>query len=920
MFTNKSQDEGDIMWNCLDSFMAGGFAQGNQVTLRSAVSTTAPGPANHMETLLEELGRGFEQSNAFVRFLSSLVEPIDTESTLHDRLPFPETLGASSRMPGVEPYVDFVFGVVFSRSAKELSDPQQLRMVRLSCLEFALTCLETFNEDLILIGNETSVPVDSIIGASDLATYVRLHPFGRVMEWMLDGSVVQALFDTIHEDSTEMGKSAPDSPLILSVIRAVDVVLKVLNLQDTYLDVVRPIIWQHSGQRRLTTSNSSYTSFDEGIVQHLELVVDLGRCCGLGHPALTLGCLKLLETISTSQRIVTAWNPAPGRQSHRNKAIVVLEKDGAAEAVSASFIAEMITPLDLGLEADAPNYMIKIYILDFLFECLQASPNQPSIAHQLLGFHCDINALSAPAEAAFDSRTSLYHNIIKILLETPFGDAASMRRWLVMLKFKAMRVFHALWKSPLSATLVLNDLRENEFMFHLLLREITLQPALPWDGGVMGDPEFLGTNGSLGFVEFLSMRSMALEYYSVELCSVAQSRLPHLKRRIFDALSGRVVGELNELHATPTIFDMFDFLVIDITWNQAPPDFNFFKDLDLRSCLQQEPSLTLNYNIERVRQLILLKRGENRLSGQLVTREQEAEMHREEQDLVAYLILLNRYRLLEAKRLEVLKAWANLLLVMFESNEFDSAARVSFSLQAVQAILPSLETYGSENPNEAFELAKLAKVLIFKLDTSQKTNGELNGQFGGNLVSDKLSQLFQICLYAIGKWASNSELRATYYSICYRYVTGIVDKSQDFLPGRQKAIKSIQLRGEKLLSVITDDATGGDPLCQPSALILLGAMVSLSTHEDDALIVESLSNVNAFAILVDSLKTVMTDGLNIIQSGDKARQSSLDAKLALLLLLCQTRNGAKYILQANIFRVVEISGLFSTDPELQIGR
>lgn len=38
----------------------------------------------------------------------------------------------------------------------------------------------------------------------------------------------------------------------------------------------------------------------------------------------------------------------------------------------------------------------------------------------------------------------------------------------------------------------------------------------------------------------------------------------------------------------------------------------------------------------------------------------------------------------------------------------------------------------------------------------------------------------------------------------------------------------------------------------------------------------------------------------------------------LLLQLCQTGQGAKYVLHANIFRVVEQSKLFQADPELQV--
>ena len=922
LLSGKSQEEGFVMWNCLDGFMTGGYSQQAHASHRSAAGAALPPPSQYMESLSQELSRGFEQANAFVQFLLSLIAPLstDAETVLHDSLPFPETLGSAVRIPGIEPYVDFVLGEVFSSKPEEAHDVQQLRVLRLSCLEFVLTCLETFNEDLILIGNETNIAVDAAIPASDLATYVRLHPFARVMEWMFDPDVVQAIFDTVHQDSSELGSASPDSPLILGIIRAVEVISKVLDLQDTYLDLVRQVVRAQPVQRGRPIGHSVYASFEEGIMNHLDLIVDLGRCCNLGHPALTLGCLKLLEKISTSSRIVSAWNPSSGRQSHRNKAIVALEKNNAAAAIAGSFVSDLLSTLDLSREAEAPNFLIKIYILEFLHACLRASPNQPTIAHLLLGFQCAIGSLSAAPGGAFESRSSLFHNLLRVLLEAPFGDdAGGMRHWLITLKCKAMRVLQALWSSPLSSALVLGELRENEFLFHLLLREVTLEPELAWDGASMENPQFLGAEGAMALIEYLELRAMELEYLGMELCSVSQNRLPHLKRRIFDALNGRVVGDDGEPISTPTIFGLYDFLFTDDQWENPVPTFTFFKDLDLRICLQDDATSTPMYNMDLVREILQLKRAEVSNPGVVVTKEQDAAVKEEEANLNDYLILSNRQRQLEANRLKVLRSWSNLLLVMSESDESDGAARAAFLLQGLQIVLPNLEAYGAGDAPEAYELARLAKVLLFKLDLSPAGEEAAGDRALGDLMSEKLFQLFQISLYAIVRWAGNPELRAVYYSICYRYVTGIVDEGRGFLPGRQKTIKAIQLNGERLLNVICDDAYGGDVACQTAALILLGALVKLGHHEDDTQVVDTLNRLNFIGVLVDSLKTVMQEGLETIESGSAEQRQHQDAKLALLLQLCQTRGGAAYVLHANLFRAIELSGLFSADPELQIG-
>ncbi len=189
----------------------------------------------------------------------------------------------------------------------------------------------------------------------------------------------------------------------------------------------------------------------------------------------------------------------------------------------------------------------------------------------------------------------------------------------------------------------------------------------------------------------------------------------------------------------------------------------------------------------------------------------------------------------------------------------------------------------------------------------------------GSLVSEKLFQLFQICLHAIGRWVGNADLRATYYTICYRYVTGIVDGDQDFLPGRQRAMKAIQSCGERLLNVVCDDAYRSEPKCQMPALVLLAGLVNLGHHEGDPGIVEMLNRLNFIGVLVDSLRTLMQEKLEIIQTSNVQHQQYQDAKLALLLQLCRTKDGAKYALQANLFRSVELSGVFSADPELQLG-
>lgn len=914
LLTHKSQEEGQIMWTCLETWMSGGYVVFPPGHHRPPLNP----PEDIQQRIGDELCSTPEEGVAFIQFLTSLVTPSEESSHLNDSLPFPETLGAAFRMPGIELYADLVLGTLSSSKINEATDAHQARLLRLSCLEFALVCLTTFNEDLIIFANETNLQLDAAIGATDLATYVRLHPFARVMEWMFNDRTIAALFKIIHVEPTEVGNAPPDSPVILGILRSVEVILKVLDLQATYLDLVRPLVKMQSSHRRPPVANAAYASFEDGLAGHLSLVADLGNYCGIGHPDLALACLKLLERMSSAPKITSAWTLTSGRQTQRNRAIIAMEANGDDEAIARSLASELTAPFDFGREADSPNYMIKVYILDFLYSCLAAMPNRPTIAHLLLGFQCGVESLNLDANGAFANRTSLFHGLMRLLLETPAGDAQGMRQWLITLKCRSMRVLRMLWSSPLTAPFVIDEMRDNEVLFHLLLRDVVIQPALPWEGEDINQPHFPLTEGAATLTDFLALRSMTLEYIAMELCSISQSRLPSVKRRIFEALNGRINGDNEEPIVIPTVFDLYDFLLPDGLWENPEPALQFYSGLDLSICIELDPDGVQIYNVERAKEILHLKCSEKRHDGVVLTAQDFSAIENEEAMIIEHLISSNRQNQIAARSLLVLKAWTSLLLVMVESNDFKGTARTSFLLQTLQAILPALELYAYDRPAEAAELAGLGRVLLFKLDlASDPSPLDNESQKIGSLVSEKLYQLFQISLQAIGKGtATRPELRAVYYAICYRYLTGMVDDGA-LMSARPKTLSAIQTYGERLIDAICEDALRGEAEGRTAALVLFSALITFSRQEKSPRLLAMISEGNFVGVLVDSLRDILREWTEIIRSGDEAGETLMAAKLALLLQLAQTRTGATAILHANLLRHVEMSGLYAADPELQ---
>ncbi|KAI8634757.1 nucleoporin Nup186/Nup192/Nup205 [Xylariaceae sp. FL1651] len=923
LMARKSLAQNHAMWQFVESCFTGYFISPAVSARTQSPSAVLPPPSFYMEALFQEMSPNFDETSSFIQFLTVLTSLPDGSGPLNDVLPYPEDLGASTRTrPGIEPYIDFILGHIFSMRVPEGREITQQRVLRYYCLDFALSCICTFNEDLIVFGNESNISVDSAIQTKDLETYVSLHPFARVMEWMYDSKFMKGVLDTIHQNSSDIGKAAPDSPLILSVLRAVELLSKVLDLQATYTDLVRPIVKpQNRAQSRSSytpTSNGAFASIEDGIMTSLTLVSDLGGYCGIGQPDLTLASLKLLEKISTSPRVVSAWQSEPG-QTHRNKAIVALEEHGDAQAIAGAFTAELTTPLDFLREVDSPEYQIKVYILDFLYSCLKANPDRPTIAHLLLGFRCSASTIEIGPGSAFDQRSALFHSLLPVIVEVPSrNDEGSMLQWLVGLKYKVMRILKLLWSSPLSAVIVLDELRENDFLFHILLQGLVTQHSYIWDGQEASGPDFLTTPAAQGFVDHLSIRAMALEYIALELCSVSQGQTPALKRRIFDALGGQIIIDGMESIPVPSVFEFHDSLPQEDLFVAPPPDLKTFGDLDLRTCLQEDDDSNLLYNLGKVQEIVLLKRNESSKQGQMILQQDAASMDAEEETISLYVVYLNRLTQIRSYSLKVLRAWTRLLMVMTDCNDFKGTNKVAFILQTLQATLPGLEMYGSESPGAAYELAKLAKVLLYKLDFTTMTSADKQSRAVENIVSDKLFQLLQICLNAIAKWVGTQELRAIYYSICYRHLTGLLDHGHGALSGLRKTTKTIQAFGDKLLNVVCDDAFGGDAGCQSAALVFLSTLVQLGRQENDNYVVEALNKLNFVSILVDSLRSVLQEWVEMNSTGNLDHQYYLNAKLALLLQLCQTRNGAKYVLHANIFRTIDQSGLFTVDPELQV--
>jgi nuclear pore complex protein Nup205 len=116
-----------------------------------------------------------------------------------------------------------------------------------------------------------------------------------------------------------------------------------------------------------------------------------------------------------------------------------------------------------------------------------------------------------------------------------------------------------------------------------------------------------------------------------------------------------------------------------------------------------------------------------------------------------------------------------------------------------------------------------------------------------------------VSLRAINSLGANPPLKEIFYTISYRYLTGMSDVSGLSGIYRRHSTQTIKAAGERFIDIICDDAHGGEPMCRISALLLLGALVKMAEKDNSRYIIESLGRLNFMGILVDSIRNIPND-------------------------------------------------------------
>jgi nuclear pore complex protein Nup205 len=884
LMTQKVLENSHHMWSILDQWASGGPGS-FMPALANASPTTHP-PHQTLQRTLSALSLSFDQYNSIVLLLKTLVAPPTDAPRPSTALAFPTDLGSSYRTPGIEPYTDFVCGQLFAKLS-ELPDEAQVRIFQFHCLDFIATCLETFNENFVALVDRNVQP-GALSESASLAApavappvvlpsmiYAERHPFARTMEWLFTSEVSTVLMSATHQSVDEILLAAPGSILVTGLLRSLDILNMIFDLQPTYLDIVRPLL--KNSDRTLPAGVSTIVSFEDSIVAHPEIVADLRLYAGTSHDQLVLRSLALLQKLSSSRKLNNVAYTIGSSRFNSRRIVDMLGPNTNSDEISLSLASKMrvdIRELESGPEC--PGYVIKDGILAFLNSCLIAQADLPNMAHLFLGFAKVGEALIITQDSPIENGFSLLNAIIDLVRDYPDCENDVFVSWLIHIKTAALQVLRQLWASPVSSALTLLELRKYQFLFSQFSRQELVSTETLWDGCPISDLSFWAGESADALAEFLSGRAFFLEYAATELRSVAHSRLSSVQNQILALFLGKGQDTKAGQHSDRTVFDFFDFAALDIGGKFSMPELRYFASLDLEMCTSQASDESIIfYDLDAVRELLNIRITELTKDDQVRQPNEDEQMHIEADIIMSYLKATNRWSLIQTARRQALHMWVELVIATLEYCHMDHVAKTQFCLHVLQLILPKLDTVILDEAEDATELARLADTLVSALTAPSISQAHTQGRTGG-MLTDRLFPLFKTCISGILRCNSFPGIREIYYVICSRYLahtagnlvpnrkaSGAAMDGTEFAGPNRKAQRNafdcVRSAGHALVNTLSDDAEDGVDTSRLSALALMGHLTSLAQVEKSPFIIDTLMKANMLEVMIEPLKHIAKD-------------------------------------------------------------
>ena len=848
LLTAKTPDTASFIWTNLDAW-AYGFGHSMSATRPQKIAN----PATWFEEVtVPNILTSFEQLNEFARLLTSLLHPFGPNLAQRNTMPFPENLGSTYRMVGVQPYVDLIMKAILDGKT-HVEDSVRSRVLSNSILQLMIQGVVSFDEQRLILVSKHVIEGDPTLSPEALLSYVKMHPFTRFMDWMSDDRISSWVFSTLHLDIDEIATCEPHSITTQCITSGMEIVNLVLDLQSTYLSAVRPLLKNHNSDAQGLASSTTSGPFEEKLVQHSQVISDVALFIGLGNPTLITASLALLRKLASFRKPQTTSKQLGKPQYPADSLIRILHNDEDIESLTRPLNAMLrIDPQEIDQGPASPGYSIKYSSLDFLLQALSSSSNKPSLAHALLGFQCGASSVSISPDSTFAAGASLFHTIISLAIAFPDGRNDEIEIWAIRLRRMATQVLSILWSAKLTSALVMPELQENGFLLQLMIREHPL--GLSFHGQLNTlDAHFPLDESAHNLEESLQLRCLLFEYIATEIRFIEVEKDSLARTNVLSILHGSIPLTDGEFMTCPKLIDLSDFFDLQLPISLEFPALQYLGPFDIGAIYeakrtQAEEAYSINLMEAMLDNRLQNLRRQGKFEDPLVAQGITVDGAQ----IVSFVHNENHRISLTRAAEGTLKAWCQAMALTLQLFGSDAASYDPFVGQIEQILTPKLEVLATHQDHRAIYIAKLLRLLITTLETVGTCDSDDLARQGPN---DRAYQVFRAAMRASAAPEIDSALRLVLNQICYSYLVQTIANSAAPFTG-QKILHTVKTTGMRYVSLLCDEALEAGQAARLTAILLLDAYCTVAGSIGKAFVIDALVENNFLHILVESIELV----------------------------------------------------------------
>ncbi|CAK5271461.1 unnamed protein product, partial [Mycena citricolor] len=878
------------------------------------------GPGKGVEVELDEVEAVHRVYPATIPFLRLLATLIHTPK----RIPLRERtldVAYASVSGSKAPFVAFVVDNVFANiPRREYAVPADRWEINDLCLTFVERCLASFDVESLTL-NSTAENVLALLMHPGYDLLARLLTPNTAFHKSVMSYVLEGLpgFDRAFDE---------EEPFFAStIVRVMRIVLRVLEAQDVFLDVLVPLIQQLDPSTlsgHAVHPRSHYTRLDTAIGYTDNVAPALAAYVTTFHSHVELALLSV-KTLAILAKPLGGGVIERSDESDRIMAGYTAILDNT-ESVEDPLEAESTADKYTGAGAEDPSLAheaalqqaTRLAVLQLFVRNTDSRASYPNLAHFLL-FGSPNNKEGIQDPHALGSSRTCIHSLLDLVNEgVPRLNAANdderdddgisgppLFQSLPSLAEPMYHVLYQLCVHPRTSEFVMRYLRTREGFF---ARQVAGVPCLVpsigdedednEDGDESGTIQVMYTDGSRvlttvpQLTSFLRLRSWIFDLVSTEMHVLSGKTRWKGVDDVLGVLFGVQSSSAVFADLAQTSLRLIEFgLSLSFDWADSlsvqPLELRYLVSLPLNTCVRLDADGC--EIVDRSALLLLLAAARRQLTqNQIQTEKQLAELHAEITYILESCAVENHRRQVAHARVASYDAWKRLLDVVLLKcfDRVPADRREPILLEVLGTLLKQIATV--DDDQSSILLSEAVVTCVTRLRDERRVQ-VLHGRRG--MPVDRLAAILKTILECV---ADNVELvRGNLYA-----AAGLVVGD-----GELVSLGDSLSHVDRLVSTIARDAIDGSEIWQTVAFMLLDSLLRLTSHTP---ILTPLSKYGILSNFVRGLRD--SDGrLGDILKPDPDDLNALyvyEAKMSLFIRVAMTRAGAERLVEAGVVSVL----------------